>query len=93
MKPYYNFFLIILQAFDDYKKENDIKEGTMNTMFFDFMLERYGIEILMEGSTGYQRAAYNIKDTGYIRAAYNIKNIAKHSLFALKYGHMLEDKK
>lgn len=79
MKSHYNFFFTILKAFDDYKKENDIKQGTMNTMFFDYMLERYGVEILMEGSTG------------YIRAAYNIKDVAKHSLFILKYGHMLGD--
>ncbi len=79
MKSHYNFFFTILKAFDDYKKEYDVKEGTMNTMFFDFMEERYGIEILMEGSTG------------YIRAAYNIKDVAKHSLFILKYGDMLGD--
>ena len=51
----------------------------MTPMFFDYMLERYGVEILMEGSTG------------YIRAAYNIKDVAKHSLFILKYGDMLGD--
>lgn len=79
MKPHYNFFFTILKAFDDYKKEYNIKPDTMNTMFFDFMLERYGVEILMEGSTG------------YIRAAYNIKDVAKHSLFILKYGDMLGD--
>lgn len=69
----------MLKAFDDYKKEYDLKEGAMNIMFFDYMLERYGIEILMDGTSG------------YIRAAYNIKDVAKHSLFILKYGDMLGD--
>lgn len=79
MKPHYNFFFTILKAFDDYKKEYNIEPEPMNTKFFSFMEERYGIEILMEGSTG------------YIRAAYNIKDVAKHSLFILKYGDMLGD--
>lgn len=79
MKSHYNFFFTLLKAFDDYKKEYDVKQGAMNTMFFDHMLERYGVEVLMEGSTG------------YIRAAYNIKDVAKHSLFILKYGDMLGD--
>ncbi len=79
MKRHYNFFFTLLKAFDDYKKEYDIKQGEMTPKFFSFMEERYGIEILMEGSTG------------YIRAAYNIKDVAKHSLFILKYGDMLGD--
>lgn len=79
MKSHYNFFFTLLKAFDDYKKEYDVKQGAMNTMFFDYMLDRYGVEVLMEGSTG------------YIRAAYNIKDVAKHSLFILKYGDMLGD--
>lgn len=69
----------MLKAFDDYKKEYDLKEGTMTPMFFDYMLERYGIEVLLDGASG------------YIRAAYNIKDVAKHSLFILKYGDMLGD--
>lgn len=69
----------MLKAFDDYKKEYDLKEGAMNIMFFDYMLERYGIEVLLDGASG------------YIRAAYNIKDVAKHSLFILKYGDMLGD--
>jgi len=77
VKPHYNFFFTMLKAFDDYKKEYDIKSEPMTPMFFDYMLERYGIEVLLDGASG------------YIRAAYNIKDVAKHSLFILKYGDML----
>lgn len=69
----------MLTAYADYKKEYDIKEGAMTTKFFQYMEERYGIEILLEAHTGYMRAAYNIKD------------LAKHSLFILKYGDGLKD--
>lgn len=79
MKSHYNFFFTILKVFDDYKKEFDIKNGAMTTEFFQFMQDRYGVEVILEGSTG------------YIRAAYNIKDVAKHSLFILKYGDMLGD--
>jgi len=70
---------VVLKAFDDYKQEYEIKEGSMTTEFFQFMDDRYGIEILLEGNTGYIRAAYNIKDN------------TKHNLFVLKYGHILGD--